>query len=192
MRQLLRLAAAVLALQAPPVPLAAAPQGYALQPEDSTVAFETDFGREQITGSIPLSSADLVIDFDRLANCRIAVTLDVTGARANFPFAAEALKSAAVLDARSHPRMTFTSTGVRASGDGARVSGNLTLRGVTRPVTLDAVIFRQQGTRAGDRSRLTVRLTGKLRRSDFGATGWADQVDDEVRIVITARIRAAG
>ena len=192
MRQILRLAVAILALQALPGAAAAAPVAYALQADASTVAFETDFGRDHITGSIPLAAADLVIDFDRLATCRIAVTLDVTGARASFPFAAEAMKSASVLDARGHPRMTFTSTRVRPEGDGARVSGSLTLRGVTRPVTLHAEIFRQKGTAAGDRSRLTVRLTGKVRRSDFGATGFSDQVGDEVRIIITARIRTAG
>lgn len=181
-----------LALTAPAPPLRAAPLAYDLQPGQSTVAFETDFGPDHITGTIPLHSADLTLDFDRVANCRIGVTLDVQGAEASFPFAAQALKGPKVLDARAHPKMVFESTAVRAEGDGARVQGNLTIRGVTRPVTLDAVIWRQQGHAAGDLSHLTVRLTGKVNRSDFGATGWADMVDDEVRIIITARIAARG
>lgn len=166
----------------------AATVAYTLDRAQSSVAFETDFGPDVITGTIPLNSADLSLDFDRVANCSINVDLDVSGAQASFPFAAQALKGPKVLDAKSHPHMTFESTLVETAGDGAAVTGNLTIRGVTRPVTLQAAIYRQRGTEAGDRSRLTVRLTGRVNRSDFGATGWADMVDDEVRIIITARI----
>lgn len=170
----------------------AAPVAYLLDRDASTVAFEAEFGPDLITGTIPLTSADLTLDFDSVANCTVAVELDVSGAQASFPFAAQALKGPKVLDARTYPRMLFQSTSVRAAGDGATVAGNLTIRGITRPVTLHAEIYRQQGTVAGDRTRLTVRLSGKVNRSDFGATGWSDMVKDEVRIVITARIDAKG
>lgn len=171
-------------------PLAAAPVKYLLDHAASTVAFETAFGPDLITGTIPLDTAELTLDFDSVANCTVAVQLDVTGAEASFPFAAQALKGPKVLDAAAHPKMVFQSTSVQASGEGATVAGNLTIRGVTRPVTLGAEIFRQKGSAEGDRSRLTVRLTGKVKRSDFGASGWSDMVDDEVRIIITARIEA--
>jgi polyisoprenoid-binding protein YceI len=183
---------ALFALAFVAAPLKAAPVAYSLDPAQSNVAFETDFGPDIITGSIPLNSADLTLDFDQVSNCTIAVELDVAGAEASFPFAAQALKGPKVLDAKAHPKMTFQSTAVKATGEGASVAGNLTIRGVTRPVTLRAEIFRQKGTEAGDRSRLTVRLTGKVNRSEFGATGWSDMVSDEVRIIITARISAAG
>jgi polyisoprenoid-binding protein YceI len=173
-------------------PAVAATIAYALDRDNSTVAFETDFGPDIITGTIPLNSADLTLDFEQVKNCTISVDLDVSGAQASFPFAAQALKGPKVLDAKNHPRMVFESTAVKAAGDGAAVTGNLTIRGVTRPVTLRAEIYRQKGSEAGDLSRLTVRLTGKVKRSEFGATGWSDMVSDEVRIVITARIEAQG
>jgi len=59
-------------------------------------------------------------------------------------------------------------------------------------VTFQATISRLPGSAADDFSRLTVRLTGSVNRSDFGATGWAEMVGDEVRIIITARIDARG
>nr|WP_242070053.1 YceI family protein [Tabrizicola soli] len=158
----------------------------------STVAFETDFGPDLITGSIPLEKADLRLDFDNLANCTVQVALNVTGAQASFPFAAQALKGPKVLAARDHPRMTFESTSVRRAGTAADVTGKLTIRGVTRTVTLRARIFRPNGSTADDLEHLTVKLSGRVRRSDFGATGWSDMVGDEVRILITARIDAAG
>lgn len=174
------------------LPAKAATVAYHLDPAASTVAFETDFGPDLITGQIPLERADLMLDFDNLSNCTVAVALDVTGASASFPFAAQALKGPKVLDARTHPRMTFVSTSVTRAGEAADVTGDLTIRGVTRHVTLRARIFRPKGSAPDDLDHLTVQLTGSVHRSDFGATGWADMVGDEVRIIITARIDAAG
>jgi polyisoprenoid-binding protein YceI len=185
-------ALATLCLIALPLTAQARPVAYILQTAASSVAFETDFGRERITGTFPLARADLTLDFENVANCTIDVTLDVTHAKASFPFAAQALRGPTVLDAGAHPEMHFVSTRIKAHGDGADVSGNITIRGVTRPVTLRAVIYQQKGSAAGDRSHLSVRLTGRVRRSEFGATGWADLVGDEVRIRIDARIAARG
>lgn len=173
-------------------PAKAAVVAYALDPTHSTVAFETDFGPDLITGAIPLRVADLQLDFANVRNCTVRVELDVTGATASFPFAAQALKGPKVLNAKAHPRMLFESTRVVGAGEAAEVTGNLTIRGVTRAVTLKVQLFRPKGSAPGDLDQLTVRLTGKVNRSDFGATGWADMVGDEVRIVITARIDAQG
>ena len=79
-------------------------------------------------------------------------------------------------------------------GDGARVlvDGLLTVRGVTRPVTFDAEIFRREGEATGERSRMAIYLSGALSRSAYGATGWNDMVGDEVRLRIIARIDLEG
>lgn len=169
----------------------AKPVPYALEQDESSVGFETDFGPDLITGIMPVKSAALVLDFDRVENCRIDVALDVASAQASFPFAAQAMKGPKVLDAAGHPEMSFRSTAIRRAGDGARVEGQLTIRGVTRPVVLRAEIYRQKGTQEGDLRQLTVRLTGVVLRSEFGATGWADMVGDEVRLTILARIARA-
>ncbi len=169
----------------------AAPVAYVLDRDQSSVAFETDFGADRITGSFPIVAADLTLDFEQVGNSTVAVTLDVSGARASFPFAAQALRGPRVLDASEHPQIAFQSTKVTPEGDGARVEGKVTVRGVTRPMVMRAEIYRQKGTEAGDRSHLTVRLTGVVARSAFGATGWSDMVGDEVRLTILARIDAA-
>jgi polyisoprenoid-binding protein YceI len=174
------------------LPAQAATTAYQMDPANSTVAFETDFGPDKINGAIPLEKADLKLDFANVTNCTVDVVLDVTGATASFPFAAQALKGPKVLAAKDHPRMTFESTSVKGAGDAADVTGNLTIRGVTKVVTLKAQLFRLQGSAATDRDHLTVRLSGSVNRSDFGATGWSDMVGDQVRITITARIDAQG
>lgn len=169
-------------------PATAAPADYVLEPERSTVGFATDFGEQAITGRMPVAQANLTLDFDDVNNTTIAVVLDVSRATASFPFAAQALKGDTVLDARNFPTISFTSTRVRRQGENAEVKGDLTIRGITRPVTLTATIFRPQGSAADDYSHLTVQMRGAVQRSDFGATGFADMVGDEVRLDIIARI----
>ncbi len=183
---MLRFVIAVLILLARPA--AAVPTRYMMETKGSTVGFETDFGPDRITGAFTVSRADLTVDFDDVTNTKVAVTLDTSRASASFPFAAQAMKGPKVLDSDNFPEITFVSRAVRRVGDGAKVEGALTIRGVTRPVTLDATIYRVQGSAAMDFSRLTVRLTGAVKRSDYGATGWADMVGDQVRIDIRAQI----
>ncbi len=178
----------VVALLMAAQPAAAAPTTYRMEPEGSTVGFETDFGPDRITGAFSVSRADLTVDFDNVANTKVVVTLDTSRATASFPFAAQAMKGPKVLDSRAYPEIFFVSSAVRRAGDGAKVDGALTIRGITRPVTLDARLYRQQGSAANDFSHMTVRLTGAVNRSDFGATGWADMVGDQVRIDIRAQI----
>lgn len=169
-------------------PLAAAPANYVLEPATSTVGFETDFGKDHITGRMPIAAANLTLDFDSVANCKVAVTLDAAGAQASFPFAAQAMKGPKVLDTKTHPQIIFESTSVKADGKGAKVTGTVTIRGVSKPMILDAQIYRQKGTAERDLSHLSIRLTGAVQRSQFGAIGWADMVGDEVRLDILARI----
>jgi polyisoprenoid-binding protein YceI len=166
----------------------ARPVGYDLEAGPSKVAFATDFEGRIITGEFPVSAARLALDFDRLERSSIAVLLDVAHAKASFPFAAEAMRGPSVLDAGQYPAIRFESTGIAAEGRGARVTGNLTIRGVTRQVVLKASLHRQKDQPEGNLDHLTVRLTGAIRRSDFGADGYAGMVGDEVRLDIRAQI----
>lgn len=170
-------------------PLWAAPLHYLLEPDKSQVNFEWDFGADVIKGTMPVARAELTIDFARVSNSKVDVDVDVRGIRAGFPFASQAMKSPKVLNAKRFPFIHFVSTKVRKNGAGALVEGNITVRGVTRPITLMAEIFRQFGTEENDLSKLTIILTGTLDRTEFGATGWADFAGNEVRLRIVARIQ---
>ena len=167
----------------------AAPTTYALQKDESRVGFSWFLGREEVHGRMPVKNADIVIDFDRIENSRVRVSVDVSRARAGFPFASEGMKSRRVLWAERFPEITFASKRIRRQGDGARISGDLTVRGVTRPVIFKAQLFRPREALAGDRRRLSILLTGSLSRRAFGADGWSDLAGDRVNLSILARIR---
>lgn len=194
-----RLIAAVtaLALLCLPVSAAADPTPYRLQADRSEVGFVFNLSGADNRGTMPVRSANIVIDFDSFGNSSADVTVDVSRARTGLIFATEALKAGSVLNARAHPTIRFQSTAIRPNDPrnlsaGGKIDGNLTIRGVTRPVTLDAALFRQQGSAEGNLSQLSFRISGTVRRSDFGATGYSDIVADQIRLDIAARVSAAG
>ncbi|MFK7752415.1 MAG: YceI family protein [Sedimentitalea sp.] len=173
-------------------PAFAAPKSYTLQKSASSVGFSWFLGAEEVRGSMPVAKADIVLDLDRLQNSTVMVVVDVTRARAGFPFASQGMKSKQVLWANSHPHIIFKSTSFKRKGDRAVVKGTLTVRGVTRPATFSARVFRQAGTDAGDTSRLSVQLNGSLSRAAFGADGFADMAGDEIKLSIMAQMQRAG
>ncbi len=176
-----------------PLTALAAPVAYALEATKSQVGFVFTLNNTPAKGSMPIKASNILIDLDALQRSSVDVTVDVRRARTGLFFATEALKGASVLNAKQFGTIRFVSTGIRLSASGqlsggAKIDGNLTIRGVTKPVTLDANLFRQRGTEAGDLSRLSFRITGTVSRSAFGATGFSDLVDDAIKLDIVARV----
>jgi polyisoprenoid-binding protein YceI len=80
------------------------------------------------------------------------------------------LKSAEFFDAEKFPQITFKSTKITKSGSKYKVSGDLTIHGVTKPVTLDAELSDAvTGLQPGVKIR-AAKLAGQIKRSDFGIT----------------------
>ncbi|HZG08107.1 MAG TPA: YceI family protein [Allosphingosinicella sp.] len=82
----------------------------------------------------------------------------------------------------------FVSTTVVATGQRAKVTGNLTLNGVTRPVTLDAAFYGagKMPAQMGGKENVGFAATGKIRRSEFGLGFGVPMVGDEVELKISA------
>jgi polyisoprenoid-binding protein YceI len=86
------------------------------------------------------------------------------------------LRSADFLDVEKHPNITFRSTGVESAGEKRyRVKGDLTIRGITRPVALDAEYAgRVKDPWGGERAGFTAKAS--IDRKDFGLT-WNQTLD---------------
>ena len=176
-------------------PCFAQPVRYELDAEASRVGFLYTVNGGEQTGQMPITRADVVIDPLDLADSTVDVVLNPAQVRTGFFFATEALKSQALLYTAEFPEIRFTSTDVKLApsgllSDGATLTGDLTLRGITRSVTLTASLFRPRGSAPDDLSVLTIALRGGISRSTFGANGFADIVDDAVGLDIVATIRA--
>ncbi|ABG32076.1 YceI family protein [Roseobacter denitrificans] len=173
----------------------ARPQSYELVAEGSRVAFIFTSNGASQSGTVPVQRADILVDRQNLSNSTAQVTADVRKVRSGLLLITQAIKSPELLDAATHPMVRFTSTRIRlgANGrisEGAQIEGQLTLRGVTRPITLDAVLSRPAGTAPDDLSVLFIQLNGELSRAAYGASGYAGLADDTVLLDIRAEIRA--
>jgi polyisoprenoid-binding protein YceI len=101
------------------------------------------------------------------------------------------LRTADFFNAENHPTMTFTSTKIEPAGDHWRLTGDLTLRGVTKSVSLD---FEFNGGLKDDYfgARIGFSASGEINRQDFGVSfnkaldGGGVVVSDKVRIEIEA------
>lgn len=80
------------------------------------------------------------------------------------------LKTDQFLHVEKHPTMQFKSTKVEKAGDGLKVSGDLTLHGVTKPVELAVEEVTPEGKDLQGRTRVGASAKAKLKRSDFGLT----------------------
>ncbi|WP_424978154.1 YceI family protein [Leisingera sp. S232] len=183
------LAAAILS----PQQLLAAPLPYRLVSEATDVRFTFLLSGQPQQGRVPVSAARIRIDLQNLARSQADITLDAQRARTGLIFATEALKSPAVLNTARFPQIRFRSTQVRPGPDGrlsggAQIAGDLTLRGTTRPLVLQAALYRRPGAATDDLSALDVHLHGQLSRAAYGASGYASLVADHVSLSIKARI----
>lgn len=103
------------------------------------------------------------------------------------------LKGAQWFDAQKFPSITFKSAKVTRTGqDTAQVTGDLTLHGVTKPVTL-AVRFNGAGVNPLDK-KYTVgfRATGIIRRGEFGMTTYVPLIGDEVELTLSGAFERQG
>lgn len=76
------------------------------------------------------------------------------------------LKTADFFDAANHPQITFRSTSVTVAGNAITLNGDLTIRGVTRPVTLKGEYLGTSGE--GAKQRVGFHVTGSINRMDYG------------------------
>ena len=170
-------------------PAVAEPHRYELDPAHTTVAFLVDHvGYASVLGVFGEVEGGFVYDLDTQALSDLEVRVG-TASLDTFHAARDAhVRSGDFLDTEAHPMMTFAArTGTPEAEDAGTVTGDLTLLGETRPLTLDVTLNKAGEYPFGHgRFVLGISARGALNRSAFGMTyGVADGlVGDEVRLII--------
>lgn len=182
--------AAMLAMAAASGPtLAEDPRTYTLDPVHTRVLFAIEHaGFSKALGTVSGSTGTLVFDRDDWRTARLDVRvplqrLDLGDAEWN-----EAALAANLLDARRHPEAHFVSTAVEPTDTGhARVCGDLTLRGVTRPLCMDVTLNAlKRHPMPPFRRTAGFSATATLSRADFGMSAWKTVIGDMVELRIEA------
>jgi len=169
------------------VSVQAAPVTYKLDPGHTMVQFSWNhFGYSNPTANFGLGEGTLVFDEQHPANSSVEVSLPLADLDTHVPALDEHLKKPDFLDADQYPVVTFKSTEVQPlGGNKFKVTGNLTVHGVTRPVVLDATLNKVGPHPMTKAPSIGFDATASIKRSDFGVGAYVPNVSDELSIRIT-------
>src|SRR5215468_6779886 len=186
-------ALAVLVLAAVPLAAAAAPEAFTIDPYHSSVLFAIDhLGLSTVHGRFDKFAGKLSID--RAAKKGdVELTIDTASVDTNDNDKGsrqrsrdEHLRSADFFNAAEFPKMTYKSTNVVFTGDNpTTVEGNLTLLGVTKPVSIKLDRFKCNPATATAKERCGGDGTGKVKRSEFGMNRGIPGISDEMVLTVS-------
>jgi len=118
-----------------------------------------------------------VVDDSNIGNSSVNVTIDATSVDTREPDRDKHLKSDAFFDVAKYPTMTFKSTKVEKNSDGSlKITGDLTIRGVTKNVVLTASAPKPAIKDPWGLQRTAASASTKVNRLDFGVS-WNQKLD---------------
>jgi polyisoprenoid-binding protein YceI len=177
-------------VSAPSIAPDAAPAGaYAVDPGHASLVWRVAHGEGLSRDTARFDRFDAALDFDPAApaDARLDVTIEAASVSTGDPeFDAQVARI--VLDAEAHPTIRFRSTSVEATGPASgRVTGDLSFRGVTAPVTLDVAYNGGANDPLRGADVVGFSATGTLDRTTFGADAY---VNFGVSAVVELQIEA--
>jgi polyisoprenoid-binding protein YceI len=163
---------------------------YAIDTQHTQIQFRVrHLGISTVTGHFAAFGGNLVFDPNAMEDGSVDVAIEAASIDTAVEARDEHLRSADFFDVAEHPEMTFKSSAVEMTDDGLKVNGDLTIRGVTRPVVLDAE-FNGSAVDPWGNSRVGFSARTKISRQDFGLT-WNKALEaggfvvgDEVSIIL--------
>jgi polyisoprenoid-binding protein YceI len=142
-----------------------------------------------VRGEFGKTEGKASIDAADITKSSIEVTIDAASINTRDDKRDAHLKSPDFFDVAKFPTLTFKSTKIEKAGEGLKVTGDLTMRGVTKPVVLDVTGPSKEIKDPYGLSRRAVSATGKLNRKDFGVSYGPDSVvSDLVNVSIEAEL----
>jgi polyisoprenoid-binding protein YceI len=163
----------------------AAPETFNLDAHHTAPYFSySHFGYSTQIHRFDKTSGKIVLD--RAAKTgSVDVTIDAKSVNTGYALFNEHIQAADYFDTANHPTITFKSTGVKFEGDKPiSVEGNLTVKGVTKPVTLTITSFHAMPHPMFKRDAIGANAVTRIKRSEFNMGKNAPYVSDEVTLTI--------
>jgi polyisoprenoid-binding protein YceI len=176
---------AVLALSAFANGVLADPETFKIDPAHTAPRFEySHFGYSNQLHSFDKTSGKIVIDRATKTGS-VDVTIDATSVNTGFPLFNEHIQGPDFFDTAHYPTITFKSTAVKFDGDRpVAVEGDLTIKGVTKPVTLTVTSFQEMPHPILKKEAIGANAVAHVMRSDFNMGKYAPYVSDDVALSI--------
>ena len=159
---------------------------YAVDPGHTQVGWRVShMGFSNYAGGFSDVSGSLTLDPKNPAASKLSVKIPVTSVTTTSTKLTDELKGDQWLDAGKFPEMTFVSTKVTPAGkDHAKVTGDLTLHGVTKPVTLDVTLVGAGTNPLNKKTTVGFEATGTIKRSEFGVKTYVPLIGDDLHLTI--------
>jgi polyisoprenoid-binding protein YceI len=161
---------------------------YTLDPAHTQVHFSWNHFGFSNPGAV-FGTLEGTLDYDEAdpAKSTVEVTIPLSSVNSNVEKLDEHLESPDFFDAAKFPSATFKSTKVvkGASANHLQVTGDLSLHGVTRPVTLDVTVNKIGSHPMRNAPSAGFDATATIKRSDFGIAKYVPNVSDDIAVKIT-------
>ncbi len=188
--------ASVLAASAASPALAA--DTYTFDKAHTTVLFQVRHLLTNVTGKFKDFEGTIQVDRANPAASSVDFTVQTASIDTGEAKRDEHLRSADFFDVATHPKLTFRSTSVKPAGkDTYQVTGDLTMHGVTKPVTLTVTFLGSTKDPFSGNEKLGFDVAGTLNRQDFGIK-WNKTLDsggvlvgDEVKVQVAVEANKA-
>ena len=168
-------------------PLTAKAETYKLDPTHTAVTWKlSHFGFSNPSGKFMNVDGSVEFDEKNPTASKVNVTIPIALGLSGVPKLDEHMQGTDFFDVKKYPTATFKSTKVEVTGDKtANVTGDLTIRGITKPVVL-AVRFNKAGENMMKLKTIGFTAAAQIKRSDFGMKAYVPDLGDDVRIDIEA------
>lgn len=159
---------------------------YTIDPNHTQATFSFQhLGLSTFNGKIPAKSGTVALDSAQNIGS-VEVVFDLKGIATGVPDFDEHLRSADFFQVEKHPTAVFKSNKVTFNGETpASVAGNLTIKGITKPVTLKVTSFKCVDQHPMEKTPACgANATASIKRSDFGMTYALPAVLDEIKLEV--------
>ena len=165
----------------------AKPVAYQIDPTHTATVFTWNhFGFSTPSANFSDIQGTINVDNAKPANSSVNVTIPLSSLNTNVKALDDHLKTADFFDAEKYPNITFKSTKVQAiSKTKYKITGDLTVKNVTKPVVLDAVLNKQAVHPMTKAETIGFNATTSFHRSAFGVGAYVPNVGDKITVNIT-------
>lgn len=165
----------------------AKPIEYKIDPTHTATVFTWDhFGFSTPSGNFSDIQGTIKVDNEKPANSAVNVTIPLSSINTNVKALDEHLLKPDFFDAEKYPNITFKSTKVQPNGKNKyKITGDLTIKNVTKPVVLDAVLNKQAEHPMTKAQSIGFNATTSFDRSAFGVGAYVPNVGDKITVNIT-------
>ncbi|WP_447573857.1 YceI family protein [Acinetobacter baumannii] len=171
----------------------AAPVDYKIDPTHTATVFSWNhFGFSTPSANFSDIQSVIKVDNAKPANSSVNVTIPLSSVNTNVPALDKEFQEEAWFNAAKYPNITFKSTKVETKDKKHfKITGDLTVKGITKPVVLDAVLNKQGEHPMAKVAAIGFNATTSFNRSDFGLGNYVPNVGDKITVNITTEATAA-